>query len=112
MSEREPERGGGGEEPAATKSRLLYIVARGQGGLRAAIEHVLRGLPGLEVIEDRREDGSLLSRSEPEPTGATQSSSGDPEPDRPSGTATAALAPTLAIARAPRTAWSAGGLRC
>ena len=99
MSEREPEWGDGGAEPGVTKSRLLFIVARGQGDLRAAIEHALWGLPGLEVIEDRRGDGTLLSRPQPEPKRDTQSSPGDPEPDRPSGTATATLAPTLAITR-------------
>ena len=106
MTEREPERGDGGEEPETAKSRLLFVVARGQGGLRAAIERVLRCLPGLEVIEDRRAGRSFLPRSEPHPREDNRRSPGDPESDGPSGTATVALASTLAIAHAPRTAWA------
>src|SRR5262249_3886113 len=61
MTQRESERDGGS---GTGTPRLLFIVAHGQTELRVAIEHVLWGLPGLEVIENRRENRSLLPRCE------------------------------------------------
>lgn len=79
-------------------SNLLVIVAQGHAELRSAIEWALRGLPGVQVIEDRRKNRRLLSRSELEPRDATPS--GDPDLDHPTG-----AAPTLTISQAPGRAW-------
>jgi hypothetical protein len=105
MTERGVEREGatGGAERKA--SRLLFIVARGHADLRAAIERALEGLPGLEVVEDRRGDGTLLSRWD-QGAGLDAPSSGDPGSDHHSVAGAAPPAPTLAIARMPRIAWS------
>lgn len=121
MTERAPERGGGGEGPGPTRPRLLFIVARGQDGLRAAIEHVLRGVPEVEVIENRRGDGILLPHSKQE----VQEDTALPPGDQGDGSAVRrddgspgtnggdAWAPRTAWSiPLPRRAWRARGLRC
>lgn len=99
MREPESDTGDAGDA-AGGGSKVLFVVARGQADLRAAIEWALRGLPGLEIIEDRRQDGSLLSRPEHESRGPSPPPSGDPDPDQPTG-----RDGPSAIARVPWTAW-------
>jgi hypothetical protein len=88
------------EEVDRRRSRLLFIVARGHAELRAAIECALRGLAGVEVIEDRRRNRRLLSRTEPEPKVDDRPTPGDPDSDHPAGPV-----PTLAISNVPGRPW-------